>query len=69
MEEKNTITIEIPLEEYKELLTIKDKYEELKSQCNQLTISSPLHPNITYLNTENSGIKKEEYPYKVTCEK
>lgn len=30
--EKNLITIEIPLDEYKELLIIKGKYEELKSQ-------------------------------------
>ena len=28
----NLITIEIPFEEYKELLIIKGKYEELKSQ-------------------------------------
>ena len=28
---KNPLTIEIPLEEYKELLIIKGKYEELKS--------------------------------------
>ena len=30
--EKNLIIIEIPLDEYKELLIIKGKYEELKSQ-------------------------------------
>ena len=29
---KSKIMIEIPLEEYKELLVIKGKYEELKSQ-------------------------------------
>lgn len=29
------ITIEIPFEEYKELLIIKGKYEELKSQRTQ----------------------------------
>lgn len=33
--DKNTIMIEVPLEEYKELLIIKGKYEELKlhSHC------------------------------------
>ena len=44
MEEKITIktnnnlpiTIEIPFEEYKELLIIKGKYEELKSQRTQI---------------------------------
>lgn len=30
------LTIEIPFEEYKELLIIKGKYEELKSQQNKL---------------------------------
>lgn len=55
-------TIEIPFEEYKELLIIKGKYEELKSQY------KPIYP---------SGIRcvGEEYqskpisPYKVTCGK
>ena len=31
-QDKNLVTIEIPFEEYKELLVIKGKYEELKSQ-------------------------------------
>ena len=53
-------TIEIPFEEYKELLIIKGKYEELKSQY------KPVYP----LGIRGVG---EEYqskpisPYKVTC--
>lgn len=35
---KNQLTIEIPFEEYKELLIIKGKYEELKSQQNQAIV-------------------------------
>ena len=35
---ENLITIEIPFEEYKELLIIKGKYEELKSQKEKLSI-------------------------------
>ena len=52
MENKITIT----LEEYKELLIIKGKYEELKSNQNQLH-------GITYRGNDN---KTFEYPYKVT---
>lgn len=51
--------ITIPLEEYKELLIIKGKYEELKSQypC--------YNPTITFTGeNSNYGIKE---PYKVTC--
>lgn len=48
-------TITISMEEYKELLIIKGKYEELK---NKNIISIP--------SVWNDGIKYE-YPYKVTC--
>ena len=51
--------ITIPLEEYKELLIIKGKYEELKSQY------SCYKPTITY--TGGNGNTGLEYPYKVTC--
>ena len=37
--DKNLITIEIPFEEYKELLIIKGKYEELKAQQNIKVVS------------------------------
>lgn len=52
--------ITISLEEYKELLIIKGKYEELKSQQGYL----PEKPTITYTcGTGNAGL---EYTYKVT---
>ena len=69
--ETNNITVEyyhtledkqitISLEEYKELLIIKGKYEELKSQQGYL----PGKPTITYTcGTGNAGL---EYTYKVT---
>lgn len=54
-------TITITLEEYKELLIIKGKYEELKSkQSNQVL------PNTILLRETKEEIPK--YPYKVTCE-
>jgi len=69
--EKNLITIEIPLDEYKELLIVKGRYEELKSQKYQTidwkpnTVREPLTiPTITY--TE----PKDPLPgetYKITC--
>lgn len=53
-------TITISLEEYKELLIIKGKYEELKSkQGNQVL------PNTILLKETKEKIP--EYPYKVTC--
>ena len=51
-------TIEIPMEEYKELLMIKGRYEELKSQKANQTITNGINwnhkdlttnPNITLL--------------------
>lgn len=50
--------ITIPLEEYKELLIIKGKYEELKSQY------QPYRSTITYTGGDNTNSK---YPYTVTC--
>lgn len=74
--EKNLITIEIPLDEYKELLIIKGKYEELKSQKEKpQTINwDPIHtkdfpiltqPTITYGDKTNESLP--ESPYKITC--
>lgn len=66
------ITIEIPFEEYKELLIIKGKYEELKSQKIQTidlhpsTIREPLTlPTITY--GDRSNYPLPESPVKITC--
>ena len=70
--DKQTVTI--PIEEYKELLIIKGKYEELKSQ------SQILHLDLFDNNKRNNGLNilpcKEirttdpviNPPYKITCE-
>ena len=74
--EKNLITIEIPLDEYKELLIIKGKYEELKSQKEKTqTIDwNSIHtrdfptltqPIVTYEDKPNEPLP--ESPYKITC--
>ena len=50
------LTIEIPFEEYKELLIIKGRYEELKSQQ---TIPWTVKPNgttITYTNNNKTSV-------------
>ena len=55
--------ITIPMEEYKELLIIKGKYEELK---NQQTFTPGIRWNgdkITYRDSKDVPIE----PYKVTC--
>ena len=52
--------IYIPLEEYKELLIIKGKYEELKS-----LYAPTFNTKITYHNFEDD--KELKPPYKVTC--
>ena len=58
---KNPLTIEIPLEEYKELLIIKGKYEELKSM--------PVHPwNPTKITWKQTGGELLEPPHTVTCD-
>lgn len=53
------LTIEIPFEEYKELLIIKGRYEELKSQQNMLWTVKP--------NRTREQDKELTPPYKVTC--
>ena len=59
--------ITISLEEYKELLIIKGKYEELKSQQNiPWTINNPRGTTITYKDTKEQA-KELTNPYKVTC--
>ena len=61
------LTIEIPFEEYKELLIIKGRYEELKSQQNiPWTINNTRGTTITYTNTKEQD-KELTHPYKVTC--
>lgn len=63
METKETITI--TLEEYKELLIIKGKYEELKN----IYCSSLIYPKttVTYRDLNKDDNKESKYPYKVTC--
>lgn len=53
-------TILITLEEYKELLIIKGKYEELKSLYNH-----NFNTKIIYRNFEDD--KELKPPYKITC--
>ena len=55
-------TITIKLEEYKELLIIKGKYEELKN----LYCPVP-KTNITYRNFDIDPTKELTPPYKITC--
>ena len=73
----NLITIEIPFEEYKELLIIKGKYEELKSQKEKPSIdwAQPSHirepltmPTITYGGDKTTD-PLPTLPYKITCSK
>ena len=60
------LTIEILFEEYKELLIIKGRYEELKSQQSIPWIVNPKDTTITYTNTKRQD-KELTPPYKVTC--
>ncbi len=53
-------TITITLEEYKELLMIKGKYEELK----EISIPKIYPTTITYNGQTDKDLKP---PYKVTC--
>ena len=56
--------ITIPLEEYKELLIIKGKYEELKSQrIDTIPINKT---TITYTGADGKSTSLTP-PYKVTC--
>ena len=64
---QTSLTIEIPFEEYKELLIIKGRYEELKSQQNiPWTINNPRGTTITYKDIKEQN-KELTSPYKVTC--
>ena len=58
--------ITISFEEYKELLIIKGRYEELKSQQNIPWTIKPNGTTITYTNTREQD-KELTPPYKVTC--
>jgi hypothetical protein len=63
MKEKEERLIQIPLEEYKELLIIKGRYEELVKK--EIILSNQ---KITYVN----GVPIQEYEkeydtYKITC--
>lgn len=58
--------VTITMEEYKELLETKGRYEELKTIYLN-TIPQPYKPTITWTSAnEGLGISKE--PYRVTCE-
>lgn len=59
-DKKNHKMITIPLEEYKELLLIKGKYEELKENDARLT----WYPYIPNIPTITWG----DYPYSITCD-
>lgn len=59
-------TITITMEEYKELLIIKGKYEELKERIQPIGWV-PYRTNITYINAGDL-FEKEVKPYKVTCD-
>ncbi len=62
MKEKEERLIQIPLEEYKELLIIKGRYEELVKK----EIVFPT-PTITYV--DGVPVYEKEYDtYKVTCD-
>lgn len=70
--DKNTIMIEVPLEEYKELLIIKGKYEELK-ESSKPHCTGPCKPNIwptiptfTWTTYDDDSKKRPEEDYKVT---
>lgn len=58
--------ITISLEEYKELLIIKGRYEELKDK-NNITWTPPSKTTITYTGPDGKQISMPESPYKVTC--
>ena len=61
MKEKEERLIQIPLEEYKELLVIKGRYEELVKK-------EFILPKITYVNGVPIQEYKKEYDtYKITC--
>lgn len=67
------ITITIPMEEYKELLIIKGKYEELKSQTKQPIVWNGYNvKDTTILPCRDTGEFQTTSqvvtpPYKITC--
>ena len=62
--DEDTLYVSIPFAEYKELLIIKGKYEELKSKLIQPIVDPmPWRTNITYKDLTKSDERK------VTCEK
>lgn len=64
--ETEGVIIGIPIEEYKELLMIKGKYEELKSQQNIPWTVNPRGTTITYTGPDGKQTDLTP-PYKVTC--
>lgn len=58
--------VSIPLEEYKELLIIKGRYEELKNKTN-ITWTPPSKTTITYTGPDGKKVSMPTAPYKVTC--
>ena len=65
-EETEGVIIGIPIEEYKELLMIKGKYEELKSQQNIPWTVNPRGTIITYTDKDEKRTTLTP-PYEVTC--
>ena len=64
MENKAKDMITIPFEEYKELLIIKGRYEELKSQLTLIpSTANPLSPKITYRGSDGVEISTPASPY------
>ena len=64
--ETEGVIIGIPIEEYKELLMIKGKYEELKSQQNIPWTVNPRGTKITYTGPDGRRTDLTP-PYEVTC--
>lgn len=74
--EENKTCITITLDEYKELLIIKGKYEELSKKANTITYIPYKEPNINPLRTNPiwiSGTEKtysnDNVSYKTRCER
>jgi hypothetical protein len=63
---RGTQHVSIPLEEYKELLIIKGRYEELKNKTN-ITWTPPPKTTITYTGPDGKKVSMPTTPYKVTC--
>ena len=59
--------VNIPLEEYKELLIIKGRYEELKNKSNITWTPPSKTTTITYTGPDGKKVSMPTAPYKVTC--